>query len=131
MAYNTITVNHFKEKVVIKFGVESKIAGSINDIIKAIKEEVSKEKGELVLDLNNIKWITSMEIGLLMQMYKILDKKEKKLSIVNAKGYAKNALESTGTGELIKIYNNMDEVYGAEKKGLSIDEMKNIEDLLK
>jgi anti-anti-sigma factor len=135
MAYSNIKLDYRNEKAIISFRGNSKLAGSVNEMIDAINEAAGKEKKEMILDLDNMGVINSQEIGLLAKMQVILKKRDKKLSLVNVRHYVRNALEATKIDQLIKIYESIEEAYGAEKKQetgyQTLETIKGIEDLLK
>jgi len=80
----------------------------ISNYCKDLFEE--KEVKALIFDFEKIDYIDSMAIGVLINLFKLLKKKDNKLFIYKPNELIKGVLNSTGMDKIIGIADSMSEI---------------------
>lgn len=67
---------------------------TVDTLDKALQDGINQKK-DILIDMNNVRFIDSTGIGLLVQTYKILKQEGKQITILNAKENVKKVFKIT------------------------------------
>lgn len=73
------------------------------EILKPKLEELLKENKDILIDMENVKFIDSTGLGTLVKLYKEQKQKEKKVHIINTKGNVRKIFKITCMEEMFNL----------------------------
>ena len=86
--------------------IEAGSAEPLADLLSALKP--SSPKG-VIVDLSRLEWANSLFLGILVGLYKKLEKKGRKMVIACVPEQIRDMLRLTGLHRLLNIHKNLDE----------------------
>jgi len=113
---------NIKERKKGKFSIID-IRGKINRLQDAInlkalfQELLAKDEKKIILNLENVTYLDSGALNVIIYIYNSLLKKNGKLVIISPTEFVKDTLEVVGINRIIKIYNT-EEDFENDKENL-------------
>ena len=92
------------------FHLDGRFDFGVRKIFKEAVDGVSVEGSSIVLDLENVAFVDSSALGLLVICHQNLKNKNVSFFLVNPQTYVKQVLELANIGKMIPIYQTLAEV---------------------
>ena len=86
---------------------------SVPDAEDALLKILESKDGRVLLNLEKVQYVTSVGLRLIMRLAKLLQENNRELTICNARGLVKEALDLFNLPSLIKTYETQREAFAA------------------
>jgi anti-anti-sigma factor len=104
-----IAVNETENAVVIKLQGEMMLGYEANDFHEAVRTSIEKNKNKVVVDLCELKFISSWGIGILIYGYTTATNNNCSFSLACVPQNVKDVFQKIKVDSIFKQYNNVEE----------------------
>ena len=104
-----VKVNESDKAILIKLEGEMMLGYEANDFHEAIKSSLDKKKKNVVVDLSEVKFITSWGIGILIHGYTTATNGGSKFSLVAVPKNVKETFQKIKIDSIFQQYNSVEE----------------------
>jgi anti-sigma B factor antagonist len=100
--------------VIVRGEVDLNTAG---ELTAALEEAIRESVGVFILDLDEVEFLDSSGVSVIMQTRAVLGREDRTLAVVCPPGPPRRALEVSGVADVLALYDSRDEVASLQPVG--------------
>lgn len=107
----SIRIRKYTVRSATVFELHGDITGqNISKISEELEKEVYSEMSTTALDLSNIAFIDSQGLGVFVYCWKLFQKANKKIILINPQDFVRSMFSETSLDQMFEILNSQDEL---------------------